>query len=343
MNSSGSNAANQTPSSTISGRVLGETGGPVAGVQVIVHERTTDLRTSVRSGPNGEFQLTIAQGVYDLGLEAKTDATKANSFYGPITVTSPVQQDFVIRNTSGHTTDEVFGKIWLTPGVPAANRQITLRPGAQLRGTGLDRPASPSTRTNPDGTFSLPLGSNLETALDVEIYDSSGLDEWVDVSKRAKACYVEFTSEDSPVENRLRCTELDPSTSNLTGTLGAPSINPFATRKNKGVNYAILEDGLIPVGAANALLSENMLGGPLDDTPLWKMTKHTNIQVINGSKWGYEHSIIIKPDRSSDWAFTDETNDSYQLWVSITLWSHVVGYDSVAPNIKRIDFDLSKI
>lgn len=341
--SSGTSQANPAPSSSISGRVLTESNLPASGVQVIVHERTTDLRTRTLSGPNGEFQLALAPGVYDLGQEDKKDPSRANSYFAPITVDAPVQRDFVIRNTQGHVTDEVFGKIFLTPGVPAVNRQIVLRPGAQHGGTGLDRPVSPSTRTAADGSFSVALGSNLETALDIEIYDNTGLDEWVDVAKRAKPCYVELTSEESPVENRLHCTENDPNTSGLAAAAPSKNIVPFNVRKNKGNNYAILEEGLIPVDSAKSRLSEIMLFGPLDDSPLWKMTKHTDIQVYSGSKWGYDYSIEIKPDRSSDWAFTDQTNDSYQLWVSITLWSHVVGYDSKAPDIKRVDFDLSSI
>lgn len=335
-----------TVTSAISGRVLSETGAPLEGVQVIVHERTTDLRTRTLSGPNGEFQLQVASGVYDLGLESKADPTKANCFFGPITVASAVQRDFVMRNTQGHATDEVFGKIWLTPGVPAVNRQITLRPGAQLRGSGLTRLGSPSTRTGPDGSFALGVGSNLEVALDVEIFDNAGLDEWVDVAKRAKACYVEFSSEESSVENRLHCTERDPATYSLAAAVlpkDGTEIIPFAIRENKGTNYAVLKEGLIPVGAPKTLLSEMMFNGPLDETPLWRMTKHTPIEVTNRSNWGYDYSVEIKPDRSSDWAFTDKTGDTYQLWVSITLWSHVVGYDSSDPAINRIDFDLSSI
>lgn len=342
---SGGNLANSTPSPGLSGRVLSESGAPLEGVQVIVHERTTDLRTRTFSGPGGEFQLPVTTGVYDLGLEDKADPAKANCFFGPITVASPVRQDFVMRNSQGHATDEVFGKIWLTPGVPAANREIKLRPGAQLRGSDLTRLASASTRTGPDGSFAVGTGSNLELALDVEIYENAGLDEWVDVAKRAKPCYVEFTTEESSVENRLRCTEHDPATGALAAAApseNTPKITPFAIRENRS-GFAVLKEGLIPVGAPKTLLSEMMYNGPLDETPLWRMTKHTNIQLSTGSKWGYQYSVEIKPDRASDWAFTDGTNDSYQLWVSITLWSHVVSYDSDNPDIKRIDFDLSSI
>ena len=108
----------------LSGRVLSEAGTPLEGVQVVVHERTTNRRTRQVSDADGSFVLALEPGVYDLGLDLEGAPEAATSFYGPIAVTSAVRRDFVLHSVEGRGADQVFGKIWLRPGVPAANRQV---------------------------------------------------------------------------------------------------------------------------------------------------------------------------------------------------------------------------
>lgn len=333
----------------LSGRVLNEAGTPLEGVQVVVHERTTNRRTRQVSDADGAFVLALEPGVYDLGLDLEGALDAATSFYGPIAVTSAVRRDFVLHSVEGRGVDQVFGKIWLRPGVPAANRQVALRAGALLRDAEAQKLASVTTTTSADGSFALGVGSDRDVALDVELFDSAGsLDEWVDVAKREKACYVEFACETSAAENRLRCTEWDDTgLSQAQGVLGQGAlIQPFAEARVIGGDTAKLSQGLIPVGAPKTLLSEMVIGGPPDDpehAELWRVLKHCPIELNTQASWFYDYSVHIKPDRSTDWAFTDQSGQSYQLWVSITLWEHQVSFDSNQPNIERIDYDLSSI
>lgn len=338
----------------ISGRILDESGQPLADVQVVVHERTTNRRTRVFSDAQGVFQLDLAAGTYDVGLDRKGDVTTTNSFYGPIEVSTALDADFVLHSSAGRPADQVFGKVMLQPGIPAANRKVSLRPGTLLGDATAERLGVASTTTAVDGTFALSVGSPREVALDVEFFNADGtLDEWVDVAKRDKPCYVEVITEQSPAENRLRCTEVDdPTPVNASSVLmqqqqaAAPSVVPFAEARVLSGGEAKLAQGLIPVGAPKTRLSEMIIGGPPDDQSnedLWKVTKQAFIEVNTNAAWFYGYAVHIKANRSTDWVFIDENGDSYQLWISITSFGHQVSYDSEKPNINRVDFDLSTL
>ena len=345
----GSNSAQGVSPPGIVGRVVSSTGSPLAGVQVVAHERTTNEKVTDVSDGRGAFSLEVVSGVYDVGIDLESDPTMATCFYGPITVASSVQRDFVLHSNEGRPTGQVFGKLWLSPGIPAAQRRVTLRTGYQHGDTLSDRPDPVSATTGGDGSFALVLGTEFRQGVDVEVYEQNGeLDEWIDISKLDKPCYVEFSTAESPIENRLRCNESDfdgPVTEAETLAQGTTVI-PFADAAVIGGDEAKLALGLIPVGAPKQSLAEMVLGGPPDDPQhqkLWNVIKNMPIEVNTKGDWFYKYAVNIKPRTATDWAFTDETNDTYQLWVSITLWGHKVSYNSDKPNIHRIDFDLSSI
>lgn len=77
-------AAPTPPAGAISGRVVTEQGQGQSGVQVVVHERTTNAKTETVSDSDGRFRLDVPTGTYDLGLDRNGDMQTATCHYGPI-------------------------------------------------------------------------------------------------------------------------------------------------------------------------------------------------------------------------------------------------------------------
>lgn len=198
--------------SGLTGRVVGEDGAPLVGVRMVMQERTTRQETQAVSGGGGRFFAELPPGVYDVGLNLEGDPERATAFYGPVTVDPVQRRDFVLPLVGGQPAGRVFGRVFSRHGVPAAQRKVVARPGFLAgKGDGNDDLLAVSTLTGGDGSFSLDLGTSAEIGMDLEISESDGtLDEFIDVGKLSKPLYLEFTVEESPVENQLRVHEAAP-------------------------------------------------------------------------------------------------------------------------------------
>jgi len=342
---------------TFQGKVVSPTGTPLPAVQVVVHERITHARVEAMTGPDGLFNLELSPGVYDLGLDRAGDSQSATCFYGPLVNPSTASGIFVLQSAQGLPAGQVFGKIWRTPGVPAVNRSLTLRPGVRHSGRG-PVPASQSSQTAGDGSFVFQLGSNEEISLDIEVSEETGgLDEWIDVAKRRKPCYVELAVEQSEVENLLRCNESElndtpatpkPRTHNLSaGLTSAPDgVIRFESQvddRDPEVLFAILIRGLLPVSKTVYNISDIAELSAFGFA--WQaegdLFRATSIKVDNNGSWWWKYAVNIFPKSSeagsSYWTFTDQSPDSYALSVFRYARWHKVSYNSAAPNIQEIN------
>lgn len=356
LQSGGSVAQAGAATTLLAGKVVDERGGAVAGVSVVVHERTTNLKAEGVSGADGSFSLAVPSGVYDLGLDKNGDPLTASCFYGPIDTATAQSQNFVLRDSNGRPVNQVFGKIWLQPGVAATNRQVTLRPSIELVDNDMEVPPPVSTNTANDGSFNLQVASNREVGLDVEVHDAGGvLDEFIDVGKRDKPCYAEFITEQSPVENRLRANQSElPVPTGPSKTAGAVTGVAVAFIQFTAVlpvqgGLAILRDGQLPVDGITRLLKDIVSGGTpndSDNSKLWGVLEFGYIRLAANGAWWYKYAVNVYTDRETRWSFTDFTNDSYSLWIINTngdptgAGMHKVSYNSSNPILKRIQYKL---
>ncbi len=335
----------------LTGRVVDENGAGVAGVTLVAEERTVDFKGTAVSQSDGSYRLSLPRGVYDVGLDS-ADAVTATCFYGPVSVpVNGLRQDFTLQPRGGRADGTCFGRIFLQPGVPAARRQVTLRPGQSV---GDEIPEPVTVTTDSTGAFELQLTPNREAVgLDVEVYDSpgpSGLDEFIDVATRGKPCFVQFVTEEIEVENRLRNNEADddlpPETQleggvalKLTARFSADTIvngagNTFGrlrggpiTADGDAVLLASCYDGYLPEKQANAL-----------STPV-RDYLYPQVRVSANGDWWYTYAIDLVGPAPSSWTFQDETRDRYFLgiYTGSKTW-HRVNYDSRKPAIQEITF-----
>lgn len=332
----------------LSGTVRDERGVVQQGALVIAQERKTRQTARVTSGADGSFQMSLAAGVYDVMVDREADQSVATSYYGPISINSSVQEELVLRDSGGRGPEQVFGKIFLQTGVPAASRQIILRPGAIMGDAPDDAAQEQVGVVAGDGSFSLSLATGSESALDLEVFDDQGaLDEFIDIGKREKPCYVEFAVEQSPVENVLRCNLADPPPAETPRSVLGQIFNfsKFDTRVDGAELY--LENGLLTPPSDSIPMSDivNSLPGG-GDAKLIGVIEFTNIAAEDGKEKGYwfwRYAVEVNPDRDTVWHFTDETDESYSLYCFNTANKpyHVVNYNSGRPALKVIRWHLT--
>ena len=341
--------------SFLSGSVRGQRGEPLVGVRMVAMERTTGEQAEVVTRADGSFYLVVPRGVYDVALDHEGDLRTATAFYGPVVVTTGVDQEFALPDAIGHSSREVFGKVSLESGLPAANRALTSRPGfiASARQNS-PLPGVQSAITSADGSFSMLLDSEKEIALDLEVADAKGeLFEWLDMAKReGKPCYVELVTGGSTARNVLRCFEAeDPTELSSDVVLQAANpvtISPFTyssfTIDQK--NGALLQYGELPIGTEKDHITDIVSNPPnpndVDDSI--NQLFQSSIKVLKKKWLWYDYSIYIKVPNEllgpgdNLWSFTDRTRDSYLLYIYTTLWSHRVSYNSDDPNIIEMSF-----
>lgn len=199
--------------------------------------------------------------------------------------------------------------------------------------------------------------------MDVEVPDANGaLDEWIDVAKRRKPCYLEFAVEQSEVENRLRCNEselVDPAATFNARNAGAgiqassDDFVPFDTDVDDrdldrdNVAYALLVRGVLPVSQTTRKISDiadlSTFGPPWQ--PEADLFRATSIKVDTNGSWWWKYAVNIMPERSeagsSYWDFSDQSVDRYSLSVFRYGRWHKVSYNSSSPAIQeiRLTFD----
>ena len=330
------------PTPQLSGAVRSETGGLVTGVRIVAQERTTREEWEAVSGADGKFAVKLPAGTYDVGLDLEGDSSTATTFYGPITVSSSLQADLVLHSAQGRADSELFGRILLNPGVPATGRTVTAVISAELGQDQAGNLAPVSTTTAADGSFSLNLPTSREVALDLEVYDANdALDEFIDISKRDKACYVEFVTEESNVENTLRAnqSELD---SSATPSVRAQSggVTPF-TIAFQNVSSFTLSNGLMPVNSSGTIpqLAANF-PAPADQTNFQGNLVNWSVLIDTNGSWWHKYAANVFVNLPATWYFTDENNVTNKLGVSgfdVSLGGACkVSYNSSRPNIKAI-------
>ena len=344
---------NQGPvasSSSISGRVVDERGNPVAGVRLVTHDRTTDARGEGMSGNDGSFRLEVPAGVYDLGLDKEGDNSKATCFYGPIETSAASNPNYVLRDSGGRPIDQVFGKLWLRPGVPAANAPLILRPGQRSGSTTLTPLVPVNASTDGTGSFAVQTASDGELGLDLEVFQGGQLDEFIDVAKRNKPCYVEFATDQTPVVNKLRNNEGPAST--LAAAASTAAFRPFTSIDNSTATIS-LTGGLLPV-EDNVYRRLKDISPPFEFLPSKqdKLNFYWGWISVNRNHawyWG-KYAVELWIVQDTLWTFYDESGDLYNLTVlnptgddndqfnPVGAVSNRVSYFSSRPNINQIDF-----
>jgi hypothetical protein len=330
------------PAPQLSGTVLSESGGPVTGVRIVAQERTTRQESEFFSAGDGTFAVSLPAGTYDLGLDLEGDPTTATTFYGPVTLAANLEADLVLRSAQGHLDSEVFGRILLRSGVPAAGRSVSVVTGATIGDVPGENLDPVTTTTASDGTFALNLPNEREASVDVEVYDANDdLDEFIDIGKRDKACYVEFITEESNVENTLRSNQ-----SEL-----APNAFPSFLAQSGGVTLFdiafgatgdfTLTNGLMPVQSSGTIpqLAQNF-PAPADRTPFQANLVNWSVRIDTNGSWWWKYGANVFVNLPATWHFTDETNDTYKLSALVTDVvngeAFKVSYNSSKPNIKVI-------
>jgi len=329
---------------TLTGRVVNESGSGLSGVRVVVHERTSNAKHEGVSNSDGTFRFNLLSGVYDLGLDREGDPFTATCFYGPVE-TGAEAKNFVLRSANGRTNEKVFGKIWLRDGVPAAQRQVNL---VSAHGKGVtDKPADIGGRTDADGSFELSLDSDNERAMDLEIYDGSDrLHETVDFGKLTKPCYVEIATEQTPTKNLLRAGQ-----SELAGVQATSSdptgVEKFAYRQFKAPDQTDddsfeMTGGLLPVDNTVYRMID-LVSNPDDAGRLTLGVQPQQIRVAADGMWWWKYAVHIGYPGAGDYSFTDQTADTYSLWISsitpIPINWHKVSYNSKSPAVVKIVFE----
>lgn len=365
---------------SLTGILKNEGGTGVSGVKVVAMERTTKEKISGMTGGDGSFQLQAPHGVYDIGFDHEGDAALSTSFYGPVVLSSDDHRDFVMKTSGLRPVGSLSGTIYLKAGQPAAYRRIRLRPAVSLStdqnspdvglmctsdgGTTLDSddPCSPFyyglwTVTDEEGHFELSLGTDHEIGMDVEVYNEDGkLDEFVAIAKRDKPAYVEFVTEESPVEDTYRYDEEPPTmVSNPIVKGGDTNFKPFKIEfSNPGMisqNYqdVLFKDGNIPVNGVNYtfgslgnfyLSSKETIRKALFDAEEDTNEKPT-IRVSREGSWWYDYEVQVKTNRNGRFKFTDASGDTYSLKISFNAVVGVprsVSYNSNRPDIVQIEF-----
>lgn len=359
LNSPAGSSAGSNSGTTLSGRVVSESGASLEGVRVVVHERTSNFKATGVSGRDGSFTLQVEPGVYDLGLDKEGDMQTATCFYGPVDAGGE-QANFVLKNSGGRPPEKLFGRIWLQPGNPANQRSLTLRPGhGQVTP---DKKNPPVTlNTNSDGSFETALASKGETGLDVEVSTASGsLDEFVDIGKLAKPCYVEIATEQSPVVNRLRSNQSElPLAGSVKPSVGlsasltsaaVPALTKFNLRTARvglsgtdGALTAFLEGGLLQVDKETTHHFLDIVNNvPREaDGDLYNLVNvlyESNIRLADNGSWWWKYAVNLSVNLDTIWNFTDQTNDTYSLYIFNKSGTHKVSYNSDKPAIQAMTY-----
>lgn len=342
----------------LNARLVDENGLGLENVDVVAHERTTNLKYTATTGVTGAFTLQTPAGVYDVGFNS-SDPSKATCFYGPVTTPMSGSKSFVLHEGGGRSAGAFFGRLWLGSGVPAGFKRIVLRPSLVHSGSNGQLPTPLDLQTAADGSFEASLSSGQSVSLDFEIYNDTGLDQWVDVASLGKPCYVEFATQVSPVKNRLRASESDGPGYRISSRAQFESVRPklvttFNAVGQKDMNALAYQDsatltgGLLTVdlldlnNTVNIYLIRDLIATGIDQVE--PRLREFPITVDNDGSWWWKYAVNIKRYGSVEgthWDFTDETGDTYGLTIfsSSVLGSdawHKVSYNSKKPNIVKI-------
>lgn len=338
--------APQAASARLTGTVRDESGLPQSGVDVVLEERTTDLEVRTTSGSDGTFSFELPPGTYDAGLDMADPAT-ATCYYGPVIVTADGRRDFTLKSAIGHRKTEVFGEILLQPGVPSAHQKLVLESDF---GRGFV-PAPVETTTGTDGGFVAQVEGQ-DLGMDIDVYQAGlGLEEHIDILKLDKPCYVQFSTDVTPVENRLGAGEADPPTPSALA--GQPFKFPFQAVATGGF---LPDGGVFDIGALlNGTLQrdgqiytlESIISSGLNDLaagPRYVISHEVTLNgqtskpVIMSRKAPSSNitEITVLVNENSYFSFYDGNTEEHALNCVTKGW-HKLTFDNDRPEIYRID------
>ncbi|MCA9775757.1 MAG: carboxypeptidase regulatory-like domain-containing protein [Candidatus Eremiobacteraeota bacterium] len=344
-------ASGTPPAPNIAGTVRDEAGEPVAGARVIVMGRRSREKFETVSSAAGNFALDVpGQETFDLGLDMEDGGVTATCFYGPV-APSTTPREYRLKSAAGLPTDTLFGVINKTSGVPAVGWTVTAHSSAVVSAgpSPVELPSDSRATVAADGSFRLQLGSEEEVGLDLELYEPDlMLDEFVPIAKLAEPCYIELTTESSPVENLYRYSEV-PVEERFIDTPPAKAPSGVIVEKGRGrsnqVTDAEITNILVP-NVDNHSLSRffrDLVTAP--SGPEWNLYRKVFgngwISSTRNGSWWYRYAVEITIEGGAEFYFYDATGDRYFLGVLLNfggpLNRHKVSYNSSAPDIVRIE------
>jgi hypothetical protein len=308
----------------------------------------------------GTVSLSLSSGVYDIALDQESEPGTATCFYGPVTVSGSTTRSFLLHDTEGQPPTRIFGKLLREQGVPAGGERLTLRTGAgRLEEGATSLPAPVEVVTDEDGQYRVDMPTAL--AIDLEMEDGT----FIDFAKREKPCYLEFATDETTVQNRLRCNESDPAL--FRSEISAQSSGGNVNQKFTGAVYdnqthtVTLTGGLLPPGGGQAYVRDLLLQ-VLDFTPADNSENEQSltqacrdelylddgpgmqgcsIRVDTDHAWYWgKYAIHINPPLPASFSFQDQTGDGYGLSVdeAKNKW-HRVSYRSSRPAVTEMYYD----
>lgn len=339
-----------------SGSVRDEAGVPQQ-AEIVLQERITNAQVKATSAADGSFSVNLPTGVYDLGLNQDSPQT-CTCYFGPVVVQGDSQRELTLKSSLGHQPGEVFGRLQLQSGFALAAQKVVLeRAFGETLPIADDVPPVPPARVEltTDATGAFKAQMDPESGLDIDVYQKDGtVDEHIDIVTLSKPCYVEFLTEQSPVENRLESGQDDevpeePVAARETSNRLAKGFKAqyyFYPRQDSG--EVILFNGVLEPSNLAHLFPSIISEGYSELPPLQKRFLEEKVfgsidQSLPGIRlrhdagaWFYKYRVNIFA-KMGQWELDDAEGDRYELTLFRAGW-HYVDYNSNLPNLVRIGF-----
>lgn len=335
-------------------------GNPVADSRIVAMNRISNSKHTATTDKNGRYELELENGFYDIGADDSTG--EDSSVYGLVALQGePVVRDFALPVNIDD--DQIEGVIYIKNKEPAASHIVDLKNAAKdADGNNVDLRII----TAEDGRFTASIPES--TLFDLEIRDpDSNLIEHIDLHKLSGALYAEITlgtEEDNnvhrfnqnPASESPKTPSDDPSILSTSSTENALEENTpfhylpcFIRRSSDGVSPAIIylyqhqfsdgslepDGGKIKIYPADYAIAENF-------SEIQKIDNEFYLYAATDGAWFYKYAVHIRTNKKTTLYFTDATNDTYTLGISVpdSSYEHTVSYDSTDPKITKIMYKL---
>ena len=304
----------------IRGAVTDEGGAGLRDVTVIVMERTTDARFETVTDASGRYSLEVHEGVYDIYFDADGFVTE---YCGPIAADEDVTVAESLDSTVGMDDSRLYGMLIDTEGNPLPEVEVIASSLAFESG----ETDSATTKTGVNGRFDLAVVGEL--ALDLDFIPRVLEEEFVDIAKLDKPCFVTFVlGTDYPNAHRHNYSE---------GVTASGVRGPVEDR----VFQLVWHDAGETVTYRNGRLRVN--GGKLAYTDAGT-TCTREVYVRDDGWWPWEYALHVYSDgnhmNSGRWRFYDAMQDYCSINIVTTGW-HRVNYTSNTPDIVDVSHSLS--
>lgn len=337
----------------LQGRVT-EQGAAVANTDLVLMNRLTDERLVTRTNPDGEYSITVPNGVYDMG--AHDGAKQDVKVLGLIALSGGIsQRDIQIEPGDAGL---IRGRVRLANGEPAANYLLWV---TNMNGVdGVDIGFMEWARTDAQGEFSVEVGAG--RAFDLDIHDPSGnLVEFVDVQKLDGHLSVDLVLGDDTQANVYRHHQTRPPTAS-----SGPGVAVAAADDDQAFSQIeVTADGIVEVSAGaltprpqgtqhDLRLQDEAMRDPLAAYAGLRLGAADNALEVwleqgDFGSWfqSYDYRVNVNVDQVSSglltynsYSFDDASGDSYWLPAYQKGW-HYVNYNSDQPNITSLSINSS--